>query len=366
MSVVSSSLTEYSGDAVLNFLVMRHIWHLEPPQSPGALTDLRSELVNNQFLATVAWTLNLTKHMDHSSPSLSAAIGAFGAQLEQWQQKFHWRPDLVGEMDVDPIEEPETPVVDSETTSNDDDEDSTKMDLNIPLFWNAVPTAPKAAGDIYEALIGAVLIDCGFDCEPVWEVIGRTLIIPWWSRFELAMSSNGGVVALHPTREIVVLANNIGCSKITINCKGIEESGEYACVILLHNTTMGSATGVNKREARRAAAMEAVRAMKADTASFQKLCTCAEDKATSIANALAEAAAGPVVQVDPSFFGDMLDEDEETDISEAVTFLTGDNCGNPHPSPMEIEIENGPLIDGKQNGETGIEGWNGRGGVCTY
>ena len=45
---------EFLGDAVLDYVVTRHLYEDPRGHSPGALTDLRSALVNNTIFASLA------------------------------------------------------------------------------------------------------------------------------------------------------------------------------------------------------------------------------------------------------------------------------------------------------------------------
>merc|ERR1712192_169531 len=45
---------EFLGDAVLDYLITRHLYQDPRLHSPGALTDLRSALVNNTIFACLA------------------------------------------------------------------------------------------------------------------------------------------------------------------------------------------------------------------------------------------------------------------------------------------------------------------------
>lgn len=51
------------GDAVLDYLITRHLYEDERKHSPGVLTDLRSALVNNTIFASLAvkWRLHQVK-----------------------------------------------------------------------------------------------------------------------------------------------------------------------------------------------------------------------------------------------------------------------------------------------------------------
>ncbi|TPX72392.1 hypothetical protein SpCBS45565_g00534 [Spizellomyces sp. 'palustris'] len=146
---------EFLGDAVLGFVVTRHLYAISPPLSPAALSEFRSELVNNQFLSWVSWTLGLTKHIQYNDLALESAITHFGHQMER-------------------------------VTSGVSTPRFKTSAFKGPLYWKELDAAPKSTGDVYEAILGAVFVDSGFDVEAPWGVVLRTLVEPWWHLFREA------------------------------------------------------------------------------------------------------------------------------------------------------------------------------------
>ncbi|KAJ3178296.1 Dicer-like protein 1 [Geranomyces variabilis] len=140
---------EFLGDAVLGFVVTRFFFNLKPALNPGDLTQLRSELVNNQFLSCVAWRIQLPKMLEHMDSGLASAIATFGSLFDAAVEAPRLNPD--------------------------------QHEKN--LFWTSLAASPKAAGDVYEAMLGAVFLDSDFDVEAVWRVVEKTMIDPWWHFF---------------------------------------------------------------------------------------------------------------------------------------------------------------------------------------
>lgn len=68
---------EFLGDAVLDYLITRHLFEDPRLHSPGALTDLRSALVNNTIFASLAVRHGFHKHFRHLSPGLHEVIDRF-------------------------------------------------------------------------------------------------------------------------------------------------------------------------------------------------------------------------------------------------------------------------------------------------
>ena len=65
---------EFLGDAVLDYLITRHLFEDPRMHSPGALTDLRSALVNNTIFASLAVKYQFHKYFRFFSPGLQNVI----------------------------------------------------------------------------------------------------------------------------------------------------------------------------------------------------------------------------------------------------------------------------------------------------
>ncbi|KAI9017504.1 hypothetical protein BC832DRAFT_588764 [Gaertneriomyces semiglobifer] len=143
---------EFLGDAVLGYVITRYLYTLEPPMSPGVLTSVRSDLVNNQFLACISCTLGLPQKLEHMDGRLSCAMMTFAQTLDEL----------------------------AVNTADDASRQYVNGADGVPLYWRwkDLEAAPKVLGDIYEAVLGAVFVDSGFDLEAVWRIVERTLVKP--------------------------------------------------------------------------------------------------------------------------------------------------------------------------------------------
>ena len=70
---------EFLGDAVLDYVITRHLFEDKRKHSPGILTDLRSALVNNNIFAALAVKWNFHKYFKAVSPQLFKVIEKFVA-----------------------------------------------------------------------------------------------------------------------------------------------------------------------------------------------------------------------------------------------------------------------------------------------
>ncbi|XP_015439626.1 PREDICTED: endoribonuclease Dcr-1 [Dufourea novaeangliae] len=128
---------EFLGDAVLDYLITRHLYEDSRQHSPGALTDLRSALVNNTIFASLAVRCGFHKYFRHLSPGLSAVINRFVRIQEENGHSISEEYYLIGEEECEEAEDVEV---------------------------------PKALGDVFESLAGAIYLDSGMSLDAVWGV----------------------------------------------------------------------------------------------------------------------------------------------------------------------------------------------------
>ncbi|XP_051158648.1 endoribonuclease Dcr-1 isoform X2 [Leptopilina boulardi] len=128
---------EFLGDAVLDYLITRHLYEDSRQHSPGALTDLRSALVNNTIFASLAVRCGFQKYFRHLSPGLSVVIDRFVRIQEENGHSISEEYYLIGEEECEEAEDVEV---------------------------------PKALGDVFESLAGAIYLDSGMSLDAVWSV----------------------------------------------------------------------------------------------------------------------------------------------------------------------------------------------------
>ena len=128
---------EFLGDAVLDYLITRHLYEDARQHSPGALTDLRSALVNNTIFASLAVRCGFHKYFRHLSPGLSVVINRFVRIQEENGHSISEEYYLIGEEECEEAEDVEV---------------------------------PKALGDVFESLAGAIYLDSSMSLDAVWGV----------------------------------------------------------------------------------------------------------------------------------------------------------------------------------------------------
>ncbi|UYV82849.1 DICER1 [Cordylochernes scorpioides] len=128
---------EFLGDAVLDYLITRHLYEDPQKHSPGTLTDLRSALVNNSFFASLAIKYEFYKYFKAISPGLFNVINKF-VEIRKNCSTFH-------ELEGYYLEE-------------DECEETEEIEV------------PKALGDVFESVAGAIYLDSGMSLDTVWRV----------------------------------------------------------------------------------------------------------------------------------------------------------------------------------------------------
>lgn len=130
---------EFLGDAVLDYLITAYLFEHCKDFSPGKITDIRSAIVNNTTLSCLCVKNNLHQFIFHESGILGETIKKF----EKYQiENNHKLTDNVQIQEAD--------IADS---------------VNIP----------KALGDVFEALLGAIFLDSYHNLELVWNILYKLI-----------------------------------------------------------------------------------------------------------------------------------------------------------------------------------------------
>ncbi|XP_013119344.2 endoribonuclease Dcr-1 [Stomoxys calcitrans] len=155
---------EFLGDAVLDYLITRHLYEDPRQHSPGALTDLRSALVNNTIFASLAVRHGFHKYFRHLSPGLNEVIDRFVRIQTENGHSISEEYYLLSEEECDDAEDVEV---------------------------------PKALGDVFESVAGAIFLDSNMSLDAVWHVYYNMM------RPEIEQFSNS--VPKSPIRELLEL-----------------------------------------------------------------------------------------------------------------------------------------------------------------
>ncbi|KAK5856936.1 hypothetical protein PBY51_010214 [Eleginops maclovinus] len=211
---------EFLGDAILDYLITKHLYEDPRQHSPGVLTDLRSALVNNTIFASLAVKYDYHKYFKAISPEL-----------------FHVIDDFVQFQ----LEKNEMQGMDSELRRSEEDEEK-EEDIEVP----------KAMGDIFESLAGAIYMDSRMSLETVWQVY-YPMMRPLIEKF----SAN---VPRSPVRELLEMEPE------TAKFSPAERTYDGKVRVTVEVVGKGKFKGVGRsyRIAKSAAARRALRSLKAN------------------------------------------------------------------------------------------------------
>lgn len=131
---------EFLGDAIMDFMITTHIYENCPNLKPGDITNLRSALVNNSTFA--AYTVKLGLHKLMCSNFDRALYDAIQKFVEHQVERNH---EILEDV-LFLVNEKECQIVEY-------------IDI------------PKVLSDIFEALVGAIYLDCGGKLDVVWNVV---------------------------------------------------------------------------------------------------------------------------------------------------------------------------------------------------
>ncbi|KAJ3295768.1 hypothetical protein HDU79_008464 [Rhizoclosmatium sp. JEL0117] len=223
---------EFLGDSILGYLIAHQLYLRPENLNPGQLSDMKSELVNNQFLAAASFQLGLHKLVIHASPGLAHILSDFGEKFETMKRK------------------------------------AKKLDTGT-LFWHNLPPAPKTISDVLEALLGAVFLDSGCNLNVVERIIQKVLIEPWWSLFMETGSLK--LTCQHPLRDFYEFADRGRCKDIILRTNQVPGDDKFSCLIEIHGNVIASCVSTSKRSAKKLAASQAVSIL---TNSLESFCTC--------------------------------------------------------------------------------------------
>jgi len=161
---------EFIGDAILDFLISAYIFEHKTRMTPGQLTDLRSALVNNTTLACICVRHKFNFFILAENALLSESIQKFVQFQESQNHKVTNQVRiLMEERDLQPEpldsdDEMEFAEAAEEVKGSEAEVGEFNISHNVDV--------PKALGDVMEALIAAVYLDCR-SLETTWKVIYR-------------------------------------------------------------------------------------------------------------------------------------------------------------------------------------------------
>ncbi len=130
------------------------MYHKDPTLSSQNITLTRCALVNNDFYASISVKYNLHQHIQTNSYQLLSNVESFAQYSKNFKTEQHLKEKLSKNKNSKNAQEKNNKIV-----------------------------APKVLADIFEALVGAIYIDCGCKLDVVWQVVYKMVKVEFGMYF---------------------------------------------------------------------------------------------------------------------------------------------------------------------------------------
>ncbi|XP_023297775.2 endoribonuclease dcr-1 [Lucilia cuprina] len=193
---------EFIGDAIIDMLITCYIFERHQNMNPGKMTDLRMALVNNITLGCICVRHKFHLFLLSENSALFEAIKTFADFQESQNYRVTDQVRILMEENNDSINPFNDILNDSNNEEDNSENDDEDMERTEHSEWPHEKKAynlaknvdvPKALGDIVEALIAAVYLDCR-NLDITWQVIYNLM------KFELEEFSRN--VPIDPVRQL--------------------------------------------------------------------------------------------------------------------------------------------------------------------
>ncbi|RDB22674.1 Dicer-like protein 1 [Hypsizygus marmoreus] len=225
---------EFVGDAILDFLVIRHLFERDQQLNPGGLTLLKGAMVSNAALAAVCVWSGLHDLLLHESYAMATSIHEYATRLRANQEeeyrlaKSEGRPPGQYWLELEP---------------------------------------PKAVSDVVESLIGAIYISDNFSPVGV-EALFDNVLKPFYDKHVTLKT-----LSHHPTKILFELFQAQGCQRFKI-IKDKTLTGMTRCSVLVHDVILTSEEDHVATIAARRACFTALDALEGDAGFLARTCDC--------------------------------------------------------------------------------------------
>ncbi|KAH9482923.1 Dicer-like protein 1 [Psilocybe cubensis] len=224
---------EFIGDAILDFMVIRHIFDRDQQLAPGALTMLKGAMVSNSALAAVCVWSGLQNHLLFESPILATSIQTYINELKDRQEKEYALAEQEGR--------------------------------NPGQYWLDIEP-PKALSDVVESIVGAIYISDNF--SPVGaETLFDNVLKPFYDK-HITLHT----LSHHPTKILFELCQAQGCQQFEITREKV--GNMFCCEVVVHDVVLSSAEDITPFSAGRQASLLALDALEGDADFMTRVCDC--------------------------------------------------------------------------------------------
>ena len=165
---------EFIGDAVLDYLITFFVYQKNQRLLPSEITDLRASLVNNVFYSSIVIKYNLHRALRCSSGALLQSVAQYVKKYKC--AKFEQLGALINDARFSEV------LSGLEREQEQEQEEAGAEEQEGAGEWMGAfdprqtdDEVPKSLADIFEALIGAIFIDNGFDLDALWLIVYRLI-----------------------------------------------------------------------------------------------------------------------------------------------------------------------------------------------
>ncbi|KAF8322084.1 hypothetical protein DL93DRAFT_2051002 [Clavulina sp. PMI_390] len=229
---------EFLGDAVLDYLVIGHIFDLYGSLSPGALTLLKGSMVTNLVLAALCVEIGLYKYMIFENDALGKEIEDYVAQIQRAQALEYKIADNEGRLPGQ--------------------------------YWVDIEP-PKPLSDIVESTLGAILVLDNFNSKGT-ERMYQKVLKPFFER-HISLDT----LAHHPTKVLFEMFQGRGCQSFEIQEApkgGKDAEGNEIPEVIVHDVIVASTVDTTLSLATRRSCYMALDAIAGDPGLLDNLCEC--------------------------------------------------------------------------------------------
>jgi len=163
---------EFLGDATLDWILIRFFFLTYPSASAAELSELRQAAVNNESLARLSIGLGYHYYLMHHSITLQNEISMYIDMLEKnkTSSKKGKGQNQNSSTEKTSTKKKGKKNITSSTSANANSDINTFTDVSDQHPLQSTYEGPKVLGDLFEAVIGAVLVDSNYNVATVWRV----------------------------------------------------------------------------------------------------------------------------------------------------------------------------------------------------
>ncbi|KAI0307339.1 hypothetical protein B0F90DRAFT_1622768 [Multifurca ochricompacta] len=237
---------EFLGDAILDFLVIRHIYDRDATLSPGALTLLKGAMVSNQALGAICIEVGLHEHLMFESFDLANKIRAYADNLKRKRDVEY---NLAKEEDRAPGQ-----------------------------YWiDTTPPKARSSGPlsfdthVVESVIGAIFISDNFSPDGAQRFFDK-ILKPFYDKHITLRT-----LTHHPTKTLFEVLQAHGCRQFEVT-REYEPTERFShgmlCNVVIHDVILARADGPTAAYAAKHAAVYALDAIEGDSDFITRTCDC--------------------------------------------------------------------------------------------